>query len=274
MNEKVSGQSSNFLTFGSELKEKFSNLFKNKKKQDNKGIKESESPTRSTLNRNLERKVNDTKNLFTIQEDDDHQIYNYNLDIEDDDYEDLIEDQEEEINKDQHHLEIKEKEDFSDEEYLELHNTCHRLYTKDSLIDIQNLLYFNCTKMKPVNTANKLFSYIGLSNSKLKEEPYLFLIDENFIYILKDFPIDKNDPNIRRVKNHLNIKCLTSIDIKKYDEIKLKISLVFILNKSIDNYISKVKEFYLKREEKINFIKILKKFFTRYKIEVTITESK
>jgi hypothetical protein len=269
--ENVSGGNSNFQKFSNEIKEKFSNFFiKNKNRADNCN-KQSCSPTRSTFNKTTDKISNESKQVFSIQEDEDHQVYNYNLEEEyDDEYSD---DNEDDKTKESPILENKD-EDFTDEEYLEIQTTCHRLYTKDSLIDLEGLTYVRFHKMKPVNKASKFFSMIGINKNKLKEVPYIALIDEYFIYTIKDENNHENSDLIKRAKNHYNLKTLTSIDIKTNDYSKTKISLVFTLNKNVDNYQSKVKEFYFDKAEVGIFIKILKKYFTKLKLEVPITHSK
>jgi hypothetical protein len=270
LKENVKESNSNFTKFGSEIKEKLSNFFRKKKVSENTQ-NESVSPTRSSFNKNLEKKYNENKQVFTIQEDEDHHVYNYNLEEEyDDEYSDDFE--EEKINENLQH-EVKD-EDFTDEEYLEIQTTCHRLYTKDSLIDLEGLTYVRFHKMKPVNKAFKLFSMIGINQTKLKEVPYIALIDEIFIYTIKDEISDHNSNLIKRAKNHYNIKTLSSIDIKIMENSKTKLSLVFTLNKNVENYQSIVKEFYFYKDEGSVFIKMLKKYFTKYKLEVPITNSK
>lgn len=278
----------NLRKLGNEIKEKFTQFFK---KKEVLNTKETVSPSRSSLNKNSERKSNESKQVFTIQEDEDHQVYNYNLDNEEEEYEEDEYLEEENLQEEKAKNRINEPlpqkiieeihsttttnlDEVPEDEDLEVHTTCHQLYTKESYIDLEGLAYVKFHKMKPANTANKIFSMIGFNKTKMKEEPYIALFDENFIYILKDIKIDSTNDFIKRAKNHYNIKNTTSVDVRKLENGQTKISIVFTLNKSFDNYLSKIKEFYFDKGEEKKFLKLLKIFFKRLKLEVQIADSK
>jgi hypothetical protein len=140
----------------------------------------------------------DKKQIFTIHEDDDHKVYNYNLDDdEEDDYceydENLIKEDEKCLKEENKLIEASDRyreednfksknqsnveenklipasdstaESASDIELIleneyDRHSISHRIYIKDSIIDLQDFnFYVKCTKMKK---KNKIFSFIGV----------------------------------------------------------------------------------------------------------------
>jgi len=93
----------------------------------------------------------------------------------------------------------------------------------------------------------------------LKKEKYLLLIDEYFIYFIRD--------EDKRVGNYQDIRKISNIDTKVSEEGKIKITLVFNMSSdSIDEFCSKIKEIELETAEATNFIEYLKIQLKRYNI--------
>jgi len=93
----------------------------------------------------------------------------------------------------------------------------------------------------------------------LKKEKYILLIDEYFIYFIRD--------EDKRVGNFHDIRKISNIDTKESEEGKIKITLVFNMSSdSIDEFCSKIKEIELEKAEATNFIEYLKIQLKRYNI--------
>ena len=164
--------------FGGKIKDKFSKMFANEEKVLVKE-KEKSSPLRQTLNV----KETSKKDMFSIHDDEEHKIYNYNDDM-DDEYEDDDEDDEESLPSPRNsHLE-KKKSDCSDKspiirknsiekklekslsissfeelENVDPHTIIHRIYQSDSIIDTDGLIHVKCYRVK---SKSGVLSLIGV----------------------------------------------------------------------------------------------------------------
>jgi hypothetical protein len=163
MTEKA-GYLSNIRSFinnkKDQLKEKFPTIFK---KNNPEAVTQKQVPNQ--------------KPIFTIEEDEDHKIYNYHDDDEDD-Y-DYVEDGDE-IEEEKKEEEVKTKDKTpekrrkktdpeikeqpqSDQEIdydpYDPNTVCHRIYLKDTLIDLDGMSYLKCKRLK---ASNKIFSMIGV----------------------------------------------------------------------------------------------------------------
>ena len=75
---------------------------------------------------------------------------------------------------------------------------------------------------------------------------------------------------MRKIGNHLDLKYLSNIDIKNLENSRVKISLVFTINNDVDNYKSKIKEYYFDIQEAHAFFNYLKYFFKILKIPLIL----
>ena len=96
---------------------------------------------------------------------------------------------------------------------INANTVCHRIIQKGSDIDIETKTYFKCYKIK---TKSNIISFI--TGSKKIKVPYLIFFDENFYYMLKDKPVNKNNENIRRIGNRYDLMNLTNFQIRKLNE--------------------------------------------------------
>lgn len=259
------------------------------------------SPQRSTFTKTESENQENKKQVFIIEEDEEHKVYNYNLDTyEDDDYDDYVE----ELDEDSSTQNVKQK--FSEEkikndevktseilerseeklnekdeiEEIDPHTICHKLYTKGELIDLEGTTFFKCVKMKE-NLESKIFSFIGIKKNEkinLKEEKYKILVENNFIYFLKDkIHSEKkiNFNNFVHASKPYSLKTLSTVEFKILDSNNRSnytalITLLFILDKNLDNYKSKIKKLYFNLDEYTRFIKYMREMIIRLKLPVKI----
>jgi hypothetical protein len=160
---------------GDKIKEKFTNIFKDKKQF------APVSPNKINFNQN--NNTDNKKPIFTIEEDEDQKVYNYHLEEDDEDYdygEDNEEVQEEAKTQDKSTSnvakvenspeKILEKKEFNPEAIVkqededwdpyDVHTVCHRIYQRDHNIDLEGMNYVKCKRLK---NKNKFFSMIGVS---------------------------------------------------------------------------------------------------------------
>lgn len=166
----------NLLKGGSEkLKEGFTKIFGD----------DSLTLNRKTLNERVKDNKSENKQIFSIHEDEEHKVYNYNIDDEDES-DDMEEDDSNNTtsndkssdkgNGDLEKVESPKLEEdksenrtnnisdsspeFESEEEPDIHSISHRIFTTDSIVDLDGLSFVKCFKLKK---KNKIFSYIGVS---------------------------------------------------------------------------------------------------------------
>ena len=94
------------------------------------------------------------------------------------------------------------------------------------------------------------------------------LLDENFIYLIQDIIYDENEPSLRRIGKSYDLKALSSINIKNIDKGHVMFNLIFILNKDVDKYLSKLKEIYFDNFHAHVFKKYLDFYLNKLNIPV------
>jgi hypothetical protein len=181
-----------FTNGSNKIKEKFTGIFNKKDAQNMKqyGQGAPVSPGKVQFKENSNNNDANKKPIFTIEEDEDHKVYNYHLEEDDEDYDldDHDEIQEETKEGGQHiksspvkpvhtpninnenisqettattstTTENKEPEEEVDYDPYDVYSVCHRIYQKDATIDLDGMTYLKCKRLK---TKNKLFSMIGV----------------------------------------------------------------------------------------------------------------
>jgi hypothetical protein len=209
--------------------------------------------------------INKKENKMTIKTEK-NQNKNYNFDLDDDEEEEQTTSNSNknflnEINNDQN--------DYFEEEEDSILNA-HRVFTKKSFLDIEGMPYVPFIKIK--KTENFLSIFGIKKNIQFKEIKYLVLFDEHFIYMI-NMTIKENNQNnfFKKIGNHFDLKKLTKIDIKddqKNSNIKI-ITLLFVLDNDVNNFKSKIKEFYFDYENGIKFFKILKFYLKKNNIPIS-----
>ena len=244
---------------------------KNTKKTDEKNQNKIENKN-IILNNEI---LNKKENKMTIKTDNKNQNKNYNFDLDDDEddeqtstsnnnsrlYQNFLKD----INSDEN--------EYSEEEEESIWNA-HRVFTKKSFLDIEGMPYVPFIKVKK---NENFLSYFGIKkNTQFKEIKYLVLFDEHFIYMI-NMTIKENNQNnfFKKIGNHFDLKKLTKIDIKdeqKNPDNKI-ITLLFVLDNDVNNFKSKIKEFYFDYENGLKFFKILKYYLKKNNIPLTFMDS-
>ena len=149
----------------------------------------------------------------------------------------------------------------------------HCVYVKNSLININMLNYVPFIKLK--KRSEGLLSYIGFGTEGIHEIKYLAGFDEHFMYminLMKDE--NKNDKDaMKTIGNHYDIIQITNIEVvpDTNNKNRIIITILFVLDNDVDNYVSKIKKFYFERPNALKFLKLLKLYLNMYKVKVTFT---
>ena len=147
----------------------------------------------------------------------------------------------------------------------------HCVYVKNSLININMFNFVPFIKLK--KKSEGLLSYIGFGTEDIKELKYLAGFDEHFIYMInlsKEENKNENDA-MKTIGNHYDINQITNIEVVQdaFFKNKILITILFVLDNDVNNYISKIKKFYFEKPNALKFLKILKEYLNINKIKVT-----
>ena len=141
----------------------------------------------------------------------------------------------------------------------------HRLYLKNSMVDIEPLPYVPFIKIKK---NDNLLSLMGFGNKKpFREVKYFAVFDEHFLYMINMTTKDNNQNNFfKKIGNHYDLTKVSNIEIKE-DEVlpgKKLIKIVFLLDNDNNNFSTINKEFHFEKNDAIKFFSILKFYLKKY----------
>ena len=141
----------------------------------------------------------------------------------------------------------------------------HRLYLKNSMVDIEPLPYVPFIKIKK---NDNLLSLMGFGNKKpFREVKYFAVFDEHFLYMINMTIKDNNQNNFfKKIGNHYDLTKVSNIEIKD-DEVlegKKLIKLVFLLDNDNNNFATIDKEFHFEKNDANKFFGILKFYLKKY----------
>ena len=159
---------------------------------------------------------------------------------------------------------------INDNEYWRM---AHSLFVKNSLVNINSFNYVPFIKLKKKQEG--LLSYIGFggSDTSFEEVKYLACFDEHFIYMInlskEENKDEKNEKKI--VGNHYDITKISNIEITE-DNTRILVTILFVLDNDVDNFVSKIKKFYLEKQNAFKFLSMLKAYLNNYKIKVAYTD--
>ena len=156
-------------------------------------------------------------------------------------------------------------------EDIDFWRMAHCVYVKNSLININMFNFVPFIKLK--KKSEGLLSYIGFGTEDIKEFKYLAGFDEHFIYMINlSKEENKNDNDaMKTIGNHYDINQITNIEVVQdaFFKNKILITILFVLDNDVNNYISKIKKFYFEKPNALKFLKILKEYLNINKIKVT-----
>ena len=140
----------------------------------------------------------------------------------------------------------------------------HRLYLKNSMVDIEPLPYVPFIKIKK---NDNILSLIGFGNKKpFREIKYFAVFDEHFLYMINMTQKDNNQNNFfKKIGNHYDLTKVSDIEIKD-DEVligKKLIKIVFLIDDN-NNFSTITKEFHFEKNDAIKFFSILKFYLKKY----------
>ena len=156
-------------------------------------------------------------------------------------------------------------------EDIDFWRMAHCVYVKNSLININMFNFVPFIKLK--KKSEGLLSYIGFGTEGIQEIKFLAGFDEHFIYMInltKNGNENENDA-MKTIGNHYDINQITNIEVVQDINIKNRvlITILFVLDNDINNYISKIKKFYFEKPNALKFLKLLKAYLNINKIKVT-----
>ena len=152
----------------------------------------------------------------------------------------------------------------------------HRLYLKNSMVDIEPLPYVPFIKVKK---NDNILSLIGFGKkNQIKEIKYFAVFDEHFIYMINMTTKDNNQNNFfKKIGNHYDLTKVSNIEIRD-DEIlegKKVIKLVFLLDNDSNNFKTIEKELHFEKNDAKKFFEILKFYLKKYDVPlITKDETK
>lgn len=118
-------------------------------------------------------------------------------------------------------------------------NFCHRVRKKGSLVNIDEIEYFNITRMKRKKT---IFAKMGLSDDDYYPADFLMFFEEQFIYFIKDVEVDKKNKRIRKIGSHYSFFQISNIQFEE-DIDNQTIVRIEMINLEQNSYFSK--EFFI-----------------------------
>ena len=128
------------------------------------------------------------------------------------------------------------KKDIKD---INSNNFCHRVRKKGSLVNIDEIEYFNITRMKRKKT---IFAKMGLSDDDYYPADFLMFFEEQFIYFIKDVEVDKKNKKIRKIGSHYSFFQISNIQFEE-DIDNQTIVRIEMINLEQNSYFSK--EFFI-----------------------------
>ena len=128
------------------------------------------------------------------------------------------------------------KKDIKD---INSNNFCHRVRKKGSLVNIDEIEYFNITRMKRKKT---IFAKMGLSDDDYYPADFLMFFEEQFIYFIKDVEVDKKNKKIRKIGSHNSFFQISNIQFEE-DIDNQTIVRIEMINLEQNSYFSK--EFFI-----------------------------
>ena len=143
----------------------------------------------------------------------------------------------------------------------------HRLYLKNSMVDIEPLPYVPFIKVKK---NDNILSLIGFGKkNQIKEVKYFAVFDEHFLYMINMTTKDNNQNNFfKKIGNHYDLTKISNIEIRD-DEIlqgKKIIKLVFLLDNDSNNFKTIEKELHFEKKDAKKFFEILKFYLKKYDV--------
>ena len=149
----------------------------------------------------------------------------------------------------------------------------HRLYLKNSMVDIEPLPYVPFIKVKK---NDNILSLIGFGKkNQFKEIKYFAVFDEHFLYMINMTTKDNNQNNFfKKIGNHYDLTKISNIEIKD-DEVlenKKSIKLVFLLDNDSNNFSTIEKELHFEKNDAKKFFEILKFYLKKYDVPLIFQE--
>ena len=102
---------------------------------------------------------------------------------------------------------------------IDTNSCCHYLLKRNNYIDIAEFTVIQCTHIK---TTKALFSS---KKTKQKSNKSYLMFDEEFIYIIKNKEISKQNKFLRKVKDKIRFKHIANISLKNAEVFQIEIAI-------------------------------------------------
>ena len=150
----------------------------------------------------------------------------------------------------------------------------HRLYLKNSMVDIEPLPYVPFIKVKK---NDNILSLIGFGKkNQIKEVKYFAMFDEHFLYMINMTTKDNNQNNFfKKIGNHYDLTKISNIEIKDDTVLEGKkcIKIVFLLDNDNNNNFNTIeKELHFEKNDAKKFFEILKFYLKKYDVPLIFQE--
>ena len=151
----------------------------------------------------------------------------------------------------------------------------HRLYLKNSMVDIEPLPYVPFIKVKK---NDNILSLIGFGKkNQIKEVKYFAMFDEHFLYMINMTTKDNNQNNFfKKIGNHYDLTKISNIEIKDDTVLEGKkcIKIVFLLDNDNNNNFNTIeKELHFEKNDAKKFFEILKFYLKKYDVPLIFEDS-
>ena len=102
---------------------------------------------------------------------------------------------------------------------IDTNSYCHYILKKNNYIDIAEVKVIHCTHIK-----NKKALFSSKKTKQKSNKSYL-MFDEEFIYIIKDKEISKQNKFLRKVKDKIRFKHISNISLKTFDTFHIEVTI-------------------------------------------------
>ena len=91
------------------------------------------------------------------------------------------------------------------------------------------------------------------------------------INLMKDENKNEKDA-MKTIGNHYDILQITNVEVvhDTNNKNRILVTILFVLDNDVNNYVTKIKKFYLERPNALKFLKLLKMYLNMYKVKVVL----
>lgn len=183
-----------------------------------------------------------------------------------------------EVENDDKVLTIKENEEEENmgsiskkEREIPYNSVCHYIYRKGSYISLNDIDTHPFEKIKiSKNKFTNFFKFGNKSSNVAIRKKYLAFFDENYLYFMKDIPVDAKDKSIRRIGNKFNLLKTFNAFLNQNDEKTEWIIKLEFMTEQIGKHLTK--EMIFNNNDADKFYQTLSFYFQKLNLKMTETQ--